>query len=149
VLSLVDVTQRKRAELQLERQNLDLRQLSEAEHRQRELAESLVRATITVNTSLELDKVLCSILEQIRKNIPFQGADIILLEGQTLRVAAFLGFEGFPESRVALENLHAIEQFPLIQQVVTLQVLNHRSAANTPAASNPAGMAVLVLVLPS
>ena len=45
VLSLVDVTERKRAEIQLERQNEELHTLSAAEHRQREFAETLGEAT--------------------------------------------------------------------------------------------------------
>ncbi len=52
VLSLVDVTERKRAEIQLERQNEELRQLSDAERKQRELAEtfSVAAQALTLNT---------------------------------------------------------------------------------------------------
>jgi hypothetical protein len=80
VLSLVDVSERKHAQIQLAHQNEELHKLSEAERWQRELAEGLVQATIVVNSSLKLDQVLCSILEQIRKAIPFQGADIVLVQ---------------------------------------------------------------------
>jgi PAS domain S-box-containing protein len=62
VLSLVDVTERKLAEIQLERQNEELRALSEAERTNREFAESLAQATITLVTSLEIDQVLSAIL---------------------------------------------------------------------------------------
>ena len=117
VLSLVDVTERKRAEIQLERQNQELRQLSEAEHRQRELAEGLVQATMALNTSLELEKLLCSILEQIRKAIPFQGADIVLVEGKSWRVAGFLGFEDHPEGLPDMEKSHELDHYPILQQV--------------------------------
>jgi PAS domain S-box-containing protein len=117
VLSLVDVTKRKRAEIQLERQNQELRQLSQAEHRQRELAEGLVQATIAVISSLKLDQVLCSILEQVRKAIPFQGAHIVLVEGKSLRVASFLGYEEHPESLPDMEKSYALSGFPLLQQV--------------------------------
>ena len=117
VLSLVDVTQRKRAEIQLEQQNQELRQLSQAEHRQRELAEGLVKATIALNSSLKLDQVLCTILEQIRKTIPFQGADIVLLEGKAWRVASFLGFEYHPESLPDLESKYGWEDYPILQEI--------------------------------
>jgi len=117
VLSMVDVTDRKHAEDKLARQNEELREISKAERRQRQLAEGLVQATMAVNESLELDQVLGSILEQIRKAIPFGGADIILLDGKSVRVTASLGFEGYPEAIPALERIHACDNFALIQQV--------------------------------
>jgi PAS domain S-box-containing protein len=117
VLSLVDVSGRKLAELQLERQNQALYELSNAERRQREVAESLVQATLTVNKSLDLEQVLYSILEQIRKAIPFQGAGIILLEDHEMRVAGCLGFEDYPEGILAIEGYHALNDHPLIKQI--------------------------------
>lgn len=121
VLSLVEVTQRKQAEIQLERQNQELRVLSEAESRQRELAEGLVQATIAVNSSLELDQVLCSILEQIRRAIPFQGADIVLVQGNSLHVASFLGFESFPRAMPLVGDIEPLESKPLCKQVCQTQ----------------------------
>lgn len=118
VLSLVDVTERKRAQIQLASQNEELRALSQAEHRQRELAEGLVQATIAVNTSLELDQVLRSILEQIRKAIPSQGASIILLEEEDIiRLAGCLGFERFPDTIRALGEIHRLEDYPPIAEI--------------------------------
>ncbi|HLE15889.1 MAG TPA: PAS domain-containing protein [Anaerolineales bacterium] len=117
VLSLIDVSERKRAELQLEHQNQDLRELTKAEHRQRELAEGLVQATIALNTSLKLDQVLCSVLEQIRKAIPFQGADIVLVEGKTLQVASCLGFEDYPQGIPSIQESYNLDDYPLLQQV--------------------------------
>jgi PAS domain S-box-containing protein len=117
VLSLVDVTERKQAELQLERQNEELRELSNAERKNRELAESLVQATITVNQSLELEQVLSSILEQIRKAIGFRGAGIILIEDGALRLASYLGFEAYPEGLQALEQTTSFEEYPFLRQV--------------------------------
>ncbi len=119
VFSVLDATERKRAEIQLEQQNQELRALTDSEHRQREFAESLVQAMITVNTSLELDRVLGSILEQIRKAVPFQGAFIGLLEGKMMRIAGFLGFERHPEGRQVLDELIVLDDFPLLQQVCT------------------------------
>jgi GAF domain-containing protein len=117
VLSLVDVSERKRAEIQLARQNQELRELSVAERRQRELAEGLVQATIAINTSLKRDQVLCSILEQIRKTIPFQGAEIVLVQGNTSRVASFLGFEDYPQSIPFIDETENLDEDPLLKQV--------------------------------
>ena len=112
-----EIAQRKSAELRLEQQNDELRALSQAEHRQRELAEGLVRSTVALNTSLELEQVLTSILEQIRRAVPFRGADIILVDGNTLRVASYTGFEGFPSSQQAMERTYSMDDFPLISQL--------------------------------
>ena len=117
VLSLVDVTQRKQAELQLARQNQELLELSIAEHNQRELAETLVEVSLVLNTSLELDRVLCLILSQIRKTIPFQGGKIMLLEGKSLHVASFLGYEGYPEGIPTIGKSYSVEDYPILQQV--------------------------------
>lgn len=118
VLSLVEVTERKQAELQLERQNEELRQLTDAERKNRELAESLMQATITVNKSLELNQVLFSILEQIRIAIGFHGAGIMLSEDHCIRIAGYLGFEGRPEGIKALEQFCTLEDNRLLQKVL-------------------------------
>lgn len=121
VLSMVEVTERKLFEIQLKRQNRELRQLTEAERKQRELAEGLVQSTMVLNMSLELDQVLHSILEQIRKVFPFQGADIVLIEGETLRVASFIGFEDYPNSLPSMEKSYTADDYPLLQQVYSSQ----------------------------
>lgn len=133
ILSLMDVTPRKAAELQLERQNQELRDLSEAEHRQRELAEGLVQSMIVLNRSLELEQVLRSILEQIRKAIPFQGADILLLEENRLMVAGYVGFEDHVESIPAMGRSYSVNDYPLLERVCqTLQPVNIDCVSNNP-----------------
>lgn len=139
VLSLINVTRRKLAEMQLERQNQELRQLTDTEHRQRVLAEGLVQSVVVLNSSLELDQVLCSVLEQTRKAIPFDGADILLVKGKIWRVAAFLGFENHPAVSQYMENWNSIDGYPLLQQVqASHQMLVLDSVKDHPAwRSNP------------
>jgi hypothetical protein len=79
VLSLVDVTERKRADKQLERQNQELLALSAAERNQRQLAEGMAQAAMALNETLELETVLDRIFEQARRIIPFTGANIALM----------------------------------------------------------------------
>jgi PAS domain S-box-containing protein len=112
-----DITDHKRAEQQLERQNQELLALSEAEHRQRELAEGLVQSVKALSTSLQLEDVLNTILDQIRRTIPFRGADIVLIEGKTCRVAGFRGFEDLPDSVAAMQRSYTLDDFPLFQRV--------------------------------
>jgi len=79
VLSLADVTVRKRAEQKLELQNRELLALSETERNQRQLAEGMAQATLALNETLELEIVLDRIFEQARRIIPFTGANIALV----------------------------------------------------------------------
>jgi PAS domain S-box-containing protein len=114
-----DITDHKRAEQLLERQNQELLALSKAEHRQRELAESLVESVKALSSSLRLEDVLSTILDQIRRTVPFRGADIILIEGQTFHVAGFRGFEDLPDSVAAMHRTYVLEDFPLFQCMCT------------------------------
>lgn len=117
VLSLVDVTERKRAENQLEKQNRELLQLSRLEQEQRELAESLVQSTIVLNSSLNLQEVLRTILEQIKRSIPYQAATVSLLEGGMITGAGQLGFEDHPESTIFMGEAYTIHNLPLFRKV--------------------------------
>ncbi len=121
VLSLVDATERVKARLQLAKQNDELRQLSQAERRQREFAESLTRATITLNTSLDLERVLYAIFEQIRKIIPFSGAEIALVEGQNLHFVGWMGFEDHLQGRQTGEKILPLDVNPLLRNVCQVQ----------------------------
>lgn len=113
VLSLVDVTEQKRAEIQLAQQNQELLELSHAEHRQRELAEGLVQSTIAVTSSLQLEAVLDAILEQIHRTIPFDLANIALNDNGSVRIVGYLAF-GVPSiAKDAMKNIYALESYPV------------------------------------
>lgn len=112
-----DLTERKQAELQLARQNQELRELSKAEHKQRELAEGLTRSAMALSSSLRLEDILSVLLDQIRRSVPFRGANIVLVEGETLRVASFRGFEGLPDGVAAMKSSYSLEEIPLFWKI--------------------------------
>ncbi len=89
VLSLVDVTERKRAELLLNRQNQDLIAMGIAETRQRALAEGLLESMLVVNASLELEEVLNTILIQIQRAINYQKANILLIDNGYMKIVHY------------------------------------------------------------
>lgn len=91
VLSLIDVTERKKAQIQLDQQNMELLLLSKTEHHARELAEGLVDASIAVNSSLDLNEVLDHILNSLRRAIPFRMSTILLLDEETFTIAHHWG----------------------------------------------------------
>jgi PAS domain S-box-containing protein len=119
VLSLVDVTERKRAELLLEHQNQDLHNLSIAEGKQRQLAESLVQSMLALNASLELPDVLKTILEQIQRTIPYDLANIVLIDDNSLNVVHHLNLIGDLEKLIAVEKPYILDDYPFVKKIYT------------------------------
>jgi transcriptional regulator with GAF, ATPase, and Fis domain len=113
-----DISQRKQAEEELERRNLALQTLSNQEREQRQLAEALAKAALVLNRSLKLDEVLAQILEQVKEVIPYQLADITLLEGQTFYDASHRGNMNWPVNLSGAENRFRLKDFPLFKQMV-------------------------------
>ncbi len=121
VLSLVDVTERKRAEIQLERQNQELRALSNSEHKQRELAEGLAQSVVALNSNLDLEYVLDTILEQLQRSIPYTIAAITQKEDDSVRVVRYTSLKIHPESSKAIEFNNLLMNYPLQKEISTSQ----------------------------
>jgi NtrC-family two-component system sensor histidine kinase KinB len=71
-------------------------QLFAAERRGREISNTLREVARTVNATLDLDRVLPLILEQLARVIAFDSASILLRQGDRLQVAAAHGFDNLP-----------------------------------------------------
>jgi diguanylate cyclase (GGDEF)-like protein/putative nucleotidyltransferase with HDIG domain len=54
----------------------------------RELAETLLKVASTINTTLEQDRVLALILEQLAQVVQYDNASIMLIEGENLNAVA-------------------------------------------------------------
>jgi PAS domain S-box-containing protein len=121
VLSLVDVTERKRAEDRLEQQNDELRAMSQAEHKQRVLAEGLVKASIALNSSLDLKRVLDRIFESIQRALPFKSANIMLVEGEYGTIAHQWGFEDVITAYPELSENFRLVSLPLLMSMTHSQ----------------------------
>lgn len=67
--------------------------LFDAEARRRQEAETLYRATIAVNSTLELSEVLDNILTQLEQVLPYDSACVFLLQDNTMRSVAVYGFK--------------------------------------------------------
>jgi signal transduction histidine kinase len=83
VLSLVDVTERKHAEMELERRNKELRELYEAESTARRVSEALSAASRTLSQSLDLHQVIQALLDNLGIILDFDAAGITILENQS------------------------------------------------------------------
>lgn len=89
-----DVTERKRTQEQLYQKNQELLALSEAEHKQRRLAEALVESTVALCSSLNLNEVLDLILEQIAQVTPYVASAVFLLRGDWVEIPRHRRYDG-------------------------------------------------------
>jgi signal transduction histidine kinase len=112
-----DITKRKQDEKELEQRNTELQIISEAERNQRQFSEALVGAALIVSKSLKLNEVLALILEQIQEVIPYQLANISLLEGDSFYDACHHGDLPWPASLMGMNNRFLIDRFPLLSEM--------------------------------
>jgi len=83
--------------------------LYQAEHSQRKLAEALVQAASSINSSLDLEQVLNQLLEQVMRVISCRAANIIMIEGEFGYFHSHRGYEDFPQYIDFIQS----EQIPL------------------------------------
>jgi PAS domain S-box-containing protein len=76
-----DITERKRAEMRLEQNNRELLALSQSEHKQRQIAETLRQTSLALTQTLDVDTELRILLEHMSRLIPFDSASAALLGG--------------------------------------------------------------------
>jgi PAS domain S-box-containing protein len=112
-----DITRRKQDEKELERRNAELQIISDAEHNQRQFSEALVGAALVLNNSLKLNDVLSLILDQIRGVIPYQLANISLLEGDSFYDACHHGDLPWPSALTGMNNRFLVDSFPLLAEM--------------------------------
>jgi signal transduction histidine kinase len=77
-----------------------------------------VKAVLVLNRSLKLDEVLAHILEQIREVIPYEFANITLLEGETFYDASHRGEPGWPGGSSSATNRFPLTDFPLLKEMM-------------------------------
>lgn len=103
-----DITARKQAgeelrkykehlEEEVEKRTAEIAHLYAKEQASRKLAEQLQASAQVVNSSLDLNVVLPTILDQLREVIYYDGASVQLVEGDAMRV---LAVRGYPESEI-------------------------------------------------
>ncbi len=69
--------------------------LLQAERESRLLAEALSRATVELSSTLDLERVLDLILEQVSSVVPGDAFNVLFLEGERVRVKRARGYEKF------------------------------------------------------
>ncbi len=82
-------------------QALERARIFKAEYNQRSLAESLSNALAAgaeLSTTLDFDQLLDMLLEQVAAVIPYDAANIMLVEGKNIRVAIAKGYSGISQA---------------------------------------------------
>ncbi len=67
--------------------------LLEAEQEQRELAETLKDISLALSQTQDIDTVLEILLTEVRRVVPYDGANILLVQGDEARIAHIRGYE--------------------------------------------------------
>ncbi|MBN1218610.1 MAG: GAF domain-containing protein [Anaerolineae bacterium] len=92
--------------------------LLEAEREQRLLAETLTEVTLALTSQVSLADVLDEILRQVQRLVPYKAANMMLLEGDTLRVARWQGYEKFGNDKFFEDMVQPLVALPLDNEVV-------------------------------
>ncbi len=111
-----DITARKKSEE-------ELRRTMEAEHRQREVSNALREIGVEMTMSLDLDRTLDNMLEQLIRVVPFDSGNVTLVKGKNAIIIRSLGYEKF-----GIDIPNAISQFVFnIQETTNFQwMLEHK-----------------------
>ena len=112
-----DITERKQSELELAKRNIELQALSIAEREQRQLSEALVEAALVLNKHMKLDEILPLILEKIKEVIPYQLANIAMLDGESFYDASHQGDSRWSNALVGMKNRFPLEDFHLLTKM--------------------------------
>ncbi len=92
--------------------------LYQSEHNQRQLAEALVQAGTTLNSSLDLNEVLNQILEQIIRVVACKSVNLMLVEGENVRVVRHLDHRDPLEIKRAVTGLEMPLSLPTLQHML-------------------------------
>ncbi len=104
LVSMMDITKRKQTEDTLTH---TIEQVKEQKKRTKVLQNVL----LTLTSSLDKEKILNAILQEVRKIIPFSCADIRLLENEYLRVAAEVDYNKYGLGNFIKNYTVKIEEF--------------------------------------
>lgn len=99
---------------------LERHQARQAEREQREFAAALQEITLLLNSKLNPDSVLNTILEFVAQLIPGHEASTIMLLDENVARMRFASSRGYADIQNELVNLNfALDEIPMIQHIVT------------------------------
>ena len=94
--------------------------LYKAQREQREMAETLSETGALLAASLDMGAVLDRILQQVSRIVPNDAADIMLVEGERVRIARWRGYDRFgAEDYIATFNVPLVDLYGLPKMIAT------------------------------
>jgi len=93
------------------------KQVEEALQQERDLAKALGKAIALLGSTLNLNKVLDRILEQVGKVIPNDSANIMLIIGDTAYITRFRGYEQNKLDLIMAKTTFKISEVPSLKQI--------------------------------
>ncbi len=88
------------AAIQRRQSDTTIRNLLLSERKQRQIAQALRNAGLRLSTSLEPDKILDLLMEQVRRVVPFDSATVLGIEGEEAIILRASGFNLKPGQHV-------------------------------------------------
>ena len=154
VLSLVDVTERKRADILLARKNEELRELYQAEATARQAAETMSAAAQALTQTLDLDHVIHTLLDHIHLIIQSDTAGVNLFEDESRRaVHTIRGYGRWEEHddipSVPIDGIadSAIQRMILSRNSLTItNLMTYPVQGNQPGSKPIAGWLVVPII---
>lgn len=96
----------------------DRSRLLNAEREQRLLAEILAEVTLALTSQIQIENVLDDILRQVQRIVPFKAAHIALLEGETLRVVRWQGYDSYGSEGAIANLIQLVSTSPLEEDAI-------------------------------
>jgi PAS domain S-box-containing protein len=106
-----EIAERQRAEAEREH-------LLAAEHEQRLLAETMQEVTLVLTSQIKLEAILHEILRQAQRLVPYNTANISLLEDDMLRVTYWQGYETFQGEAFVTSLNRRVADLPLAKAAI-------------------------------
>ena len=82
------------------------------------LAEALQDSAAALNSTLDLDEVLDRILDNVRRVVDYEAADIMILDGEVFRVAGSRGYEPYGIAEWISDFKIDAAQYPVWQRKI-------------------------------
>jgi PAS domain S-box-containing protein len=96
------------------------KQIEAQQQDQRELAEALHEIGMAFSASLEIDVILDLLLEQVERVIPYDSANVILIDGAQTRLVRARGYEkfGIHIDLAAQPTSHSLTETPTFRTII-------------------------------
>jgi signal transduction histidine kinase len=93
------------------------KQVEEALHRERDLAKALGEAVAVLSTTLDFDRVLDHIIEQVSRIVPNDSVNIMLIQGDEAHISRSRGYEHFGVEEVVSKAVFKVSEVSTLKSM--------------------------------